>query len=151
MGAYDDILSGTTEYSLTDSYDSWIDASMTGAVNSIGAVGSIAGFSGTNYSPTTGNINLSGIGIGNITAPNLNTGNIMWANVSSGSTHFDSQLVITHKGEKINVGEAITMLMDRLCIIEPSLHLHEKYPALKEAYDAYKAIEAMCKAGDIDE
>ena len=121
---------------------------MTGA---IGAVGSSGAWGGIGY---TSNTNLTNGGVGNVvinTAPGPNAGNIMWANVSAGSTHFDSQLVINHKGEKINVGEAITMIMDRLCIIEPSLHLHEKYPALKEAYDAYKAIEAMCKAGDDNE
>lgn len=63
----------------------------------------------------------------------------------------NATLLITHGGKQINVGQAITMLMERLCFIEPSFHLHEKYPALKEAYDAYKAIEAMCKAGDKEE
>ena len=149
MGAYDDILSGTTtEYSLTDSYDSWIDSSMTGA---IGAVGSSGAWGGIGYTPNT---NLTNGGVGNVVinpSHNLNAGNIMWANVSGNSTFMDTSLVINHKGSKINVGETITMIMDRLCIIEPSLHLHEKYPALKEAYDAYKAIEAMCKAGDDNE
>lgn len=114
---------------------------------------------------TTGNITL-GTGSGNITLPNFvstvgggggggggtyyttTTGGTQWANITPSTAHFDSSLVINHKGQQINVGESLSMIMDRLCIIEPSLHLHAKYPALKEAYDAYKAIEAMCKAGD---
>lgn len=63
----------------------------------------------------------------------------------------NASLLITYGGKQINVGQAIHMLMERLCMIEPSFHLHEKYPALKEAYDAYRAIEAMCKAGDKQE
>lgn len=46
------------------------------------------------------------------------------------------------------VASTLDMIMDRLCIIEPSFKLMNKYPALKEAYDAYKAIEAMCSMGD---
>jgi len=118
------------------------------------------------YDTSTGSLNVN-TGSGYTTIPTTphpgyvltnNTGNLtigqtghVWANVLSESTTINSKLVIKHNGKALDVGEAITMLMDRLCIIEPSLHLHEKYPALKEAYDAYKAIEAMCKAGDTDE
>ena len=110
------------------------------------------------YDSNTNSLNANlGSGIGQITlntslSPNFtNISPITFANVNAGNTFVDSKLTINHNGQRIDVGEAITMLMDRLCIIEPSLHLHEKYPALKEAYDAYKAIEAMCKAGDTDE
>jgi len=48
----------------------------------------------------------------------------------------------------LRVGKTLDMIMDRLCIIEPSFQLMDKYPALKEAYDAYKIIEDMCRAGD---
>jgi len=62
-----------------------------------------------------------------------------------------SPLVIDYNGSKIDVGQAITMLMDRLCIIMPSIELHDKYPALREAYEAYKSLEALCKTGEKDE
>ena len=41
--------------------------------------------------------------------------------------------------------------MDRLCIIQPAMELLEKYPALREAYENYKIIEAMVKNGNEDE
>lgn len=48
----------------------------------------------------------------------------------------------------LQVGKTLDTIMDRLCIIEPSFQLMDKYPALKEAYNAYKIIEDMCRAGD---
>lgn len=103
-------------------------------------------------SPSTGNLT---IGTGYVPPNYINTGitGSAYPNVyPNGNVILDNTaLLITHNGKTINVGQAITMLMDRLCFIEPSFHLHEKYPALKEAYDAYKAIEAMCKAGDKEE
>ena len=58
-------------------------------------------------------------------------------------------VVITRPGMiPLHVGKTLDMIMDRLCIIEPSFQLMDKYPALEEAYDAYKIIEDMCRAGD---
>ena len=144
VAGYADILTGANINHAVGS--TWYDTS-TGSVNvntgsgylSIGSIGGGGGGSGQIL--TTNN------------TANLTVGQAshMWNTVQAGNTMINSRLVIRHGGKEIDVGEAITMLMDRLCIIEPSLHLHEKYPALKEAYDAYKAIEAMCKAGDTDE
>ena len=141
---YADIFTATNTNHAVGS--TWYDSS-TGSVNvntgggylSIGSIG--GGGGGAGQVLTTNNTGPYTIG---------QAGHV-WANVLTDSTTINSALIIKHGGKELNVGEAITMLMDRLCIIEPSLHLHEKYPALKEAYDAYKAIEAMCKAGDTDE
>ena len=58
-------------------------------------------------------------------------------------------VVIVRPGRTpLQVGKTLDTIMDRLCIIEPSFQLMDKYPALKEAYDAYKIIEDMCRAGD---
>lgn len=83
---------------------------------------------------------------------NLQAGTV-WVNTnaSSPTVQITAPLMIEYNGSKIDVGQSITLLMERLCLIEPNLKLHDKYPALKEAYDAYKAIEAMCKTGDNDE
>ena len=70
---------------------------------------------------------------------------------TSANTVINSPLVIDYNGTRIDVGQAITMLMDRLCIIMPSIELHDKYPALREAYEAYKSLEALCKTGEKDE
>lgn len=52
-------------------------------------------------------------------------------------------------GSTIKVAETLEKIMERLCILEPDFEKMEKYPALKEAYDNYKLIEAMV-AGDRD-
>lgn len=98
--------------------------------------------------------NTTGAGIGGMsyyTIPNTSSPSVSWSTTTSPVTSIHSPLVIEYGGTKIDVGQAITMLMERLCIIQPSFELHEKYPALKEAYEAYKSLEALCKSGDKDE
>ena len=49
------------------------------------------------------------------------------------------------------INEMATMmdtLKQRMLIITPDFEKHEKYPALKEAYDNYKALEAMLSCTD---
>lgn len=40
--------------------------------------------------------------------------------------------------------EIAEILKQRMLIITENFEKHDKYPALKEAYDHYKLIEAMC-------
>lgn len=54
-------------------------------------------------------------------------------------------VIYDEDGNPIRVGESIKQIMDRLAIIDPDHDLMEKYPALKEAYNNYKLIEAMVK------
>ena len=61
---------------------------------------------------------------------------------------YEADLVLRRNGKDIRVGDAIEMIMNRLCIITPALELIEKYPALKEAYENYKLIETMVMNGD---
>ena len=39
----------------------------------------------------------------------------------------------------------LTLIKDRLLLIEEDFKKHEQYPALKEAYEQYKTIEALLK------
>ena len=58
----------------------------------------------------------------------------------------------TDKG-KLHVNELIELvetLKERLLIITPNFEKHEKYAALKKAYDNYKLIEAMISGEDND-
>ena len=58
----------------------------------------------------------------------------------------------TDKG-KLHVNELISIvdtLKERLLIITPNFEKHEKYAALKKAYDNYKLIEAMLSGEDND-
>jgi hypothetical protein len=76
------------------------------------------------------------------------TGNI-YANVPS----YNNDIIIRRDGkEDLHVAKTLEMLMDRLCIIQPAIEMLEKYPALRDAYENYKLIEAMVKNGkDEDE
>ena len=60
----------------------------------------------------------------------------------------DGDAMIKTKKNTINLDEMARMMetvKERLLILTPSFEKHEKYPALKEAYDHYKLIEALCK------
>lgn len=43
------------------------------------------------------------------------------------------------------IQERLSVVEERLLIIYPDKEMHEKYPALKEAYEAYKVIEKLVK------
>lgn len=45
--------------------------------------------------------------------------------------------------QPIKIVETLEKIMERLSIIEPDLEKMEKYPALREAYENYRAIEAL--------
>lgn len=48
------------------------------------------------------------------------------------------------------LGELISVMKERLLIITPNFEKHEKYAALKKAYDNYKLIEAMVSGDEND-
>lgn len=61
--------------------------------------------------------------------------------------------IIKTNKNTVNLDEVAAMmetLKERLLIITPDFEKHEKYPALKEAYEHYKLIEAMCKEKEDD-
>lgn len=71
--------------------------------------------------------------------------------VNTPSNEFQTDVYIERNGKRIAVGKTLEQIMERLCIIEPAFELIEKYPALKEAYDNYKMIEALVKNGTPDD
>lgn len=125
--------------------------------------------------PTTGNTSnsLDTFTIGNIATANVNlnsygggasgsvyVSSVGWANVNTHSTSTTMlSIMAENKGDaiiktnkhKINLDEmadVVETLKERLLILTPAFEKHEKYPALKEAYDHYKLIEALCKEED---
>lgn len=44
--------------------------------------------------------------------------------------------------EKIN--KRLDAIEHRLCVLQPNFEKHEKFAALKRAYDHYKVVEALC-------
>lgn len=56
----------------------------------------------------------------------------------------DYDLTINRPGKPpLRVAETLEKIMDRLAILEPDFDKMDRYPALQEAYDNYKLIEAM--------
>ena len=56
----------------------------------------------------------------------------------------DYDLIINRPGKPpMRVGKTLEKIMDRLAILEPDFDKMDKYPALREAYDNYKLVEAM--------
>jgi hypothetical protein len=50
-----------------------------------------------------------------------------------------------YPNETKELKERLEVIEKRLMIIHPDKELHEKYPALKEAYEAYRIVERLIK------
>jgi hypothetical protein len=112
----------------------------------------------TMYStPPTGNITIvSNIATASGSVYLANSlGSTGWANSTSMSTSVlsimaegDGDAMIKTKKNTINLDEMARMmdtLKERMLILTPAFEKHEQYPALKEAYEHYKLIEALCR------
>lgn len=65
------------------------------------------------------------------------------------SSEYD--LTVNRPGKPpLKVGQALDQIMDRLAILEPDFDKMDRYPALREAYDNYKTIEALLAGNDDD-
>ena len=76
------------------------------------------------------------------------TGSGLSTTVLSIMAEGDGDAIIKTKKNTINLDEMATLmetLKERLLILTPNFEKMEQYPALKEAYDHYKLIEALCK------
>lgn len=49
------------------------------------------------------------------------------------------------------IDERLSVIEERLAILSPNEELMEKYPALREAYEHYKTVEALVNDGKRDE
>ena len=66
----------------------------------------------------------------------------MWSTPTLNST----AVLTTSKGNSVDLDELAEMMKimkERLLILIPAFEKHEKYAALKKAYDNYKMIEAL--------
>ena len=117
---------------------------MVGGGGSGGASGTITtNNTGTAYIPSTvvgggGTYYSSGVG----------TSGPMWTNTTQNANvriTGNNPTIITDKNS-INLDEVadlVKILKERFLVIIPDFEKHEKYAALKKAYDHYKLIEAM--------
>lgn len=101
-------------------------------------------------------VTVGGIGtlqniVGTASFPNSYTtsssGTYTYATTASASITDD--ITITRPGKPpMKVAETLETILERLLIIEADFQKMEKYPALKEAYDNYKLIEALVSGED---
>ena len=71
---------------------------------------------------------------------------------SSISTATVDDLVINRPGKPpLKVAQTLESIMDRLAILEPDFDKMDRYPALREAYDNYKIIEALLAGNESDD
>jgi hypothetical protein len=56
----------------------------------------------------------------------------------------DADIVGNLKVQGVNIGEVLAKIQDRLAILVPDPARLEKYEALKQAYEQYKILEALC-------
>lgn len=52
--------------------------------------------------------------------------------------------------EGVNVGDFMKTVGERLLILEADFKKHDKYPALKDAYDQYKVLEKLLNDDSTD-
>jgi hypothetical protein len=100
-----------------------ITAITTNNTGGIGGLGGGGGGAGMVYTTGTG-------GVGKA-----------WSPMTTGKTVFR-----TNSGDEISVEEIVEImkiLKERLLILTPAFEKHEKYAALKKAYENYKLIEAL--------
>jgi hypothetical protein len=128
--------------------------SATGNITAIGAVGAnpnlvtinTGGFYGSGGGGGGGSGMVLGSGVGWANANNL-SGSGLSTTVLSIMAEGDGDAIIKTKKNKINLDEMATLmetLKERLLILTPNFEKMEQYPALKEAYEHYKLIEALC-------
>jgi len=53
-------------------------------------------------------------------------------------------------GEVTDIGDFVKTMKDRMLILQPNFEAHEKYPALKDAYDQYKMMEKLMMEANND-
>lgn len=74
-------------------------------------------------------------------------GTYTWGSSGSGGTNYSDDFKVTGdlivKG--VNILDMVQKINDRLAILVPDPALLEKYEALREAYEHYKTLEALCK------
>lgn len=96
----------------------------------------------SNVSASTYSINTGAMGSSWNISPSYYTTSSIYASNNA----YSNDIIIRREGkEDIPVAKTLEMLMERLCVIEPAMDLIAKYPALKEAYENYKIVEAMVK------
>ena len=141
-----DISNITTDTSSTIKY-----ATMASGIGGGGSSTYYSGYSPV-YGPTPTTVSITPssathTGITNPATFTVGTSTIAAANPKTASIQINGKNpTISTEKNSINLddlAELMTMLRERLLILIPNFEKHEKYQALKKAYDHYKMIEAL--------
>lgn len=79
---------------------------------------------------------------------NINTSVYTYSNIAADTISIGDpnnyDFTINRPGKPpLRVGETLESIMERLAILQPDFNKMDRYPALREAYNNYKLIEAM--------
>jgi hypothetical protein len=89
---------------------------------------------------------------GTVTIPTVSIPTYTFNNniIDAGTITTDTDLTIRRDGKpSLKVAETLETILERMLILQPNFEKMEQYPALKEAYDNYKLVEALI-ANDSD-
>lgn len=103
---------------------------------------SILGGTGSTVYTLSGNGGYSGTwATSAATSPYVTVGT---TNSSALQVSGDADIKGTLRVKGVDIGELLTKIQDRLYILVPDPERLERYEALKQAYDHYKTLEALC-------
>jgi hypothetical protein len=95
-----------------------------------------------NDTSTIGNI--SSYGNITVTVPNYSLSTIATSTSNCLSVTGDADFAGSLTVQGVDIKQALEQIQNRLLILVPDPALLEKYEALKQAYDNYKLLEALC-------
>jgi hypothetical protein len=117
-----------------------------GGGSNMGSPGYLAG-----YGPTPSPVTITTGGTGYYSTPITTTNTAGWTTMATAPN--TANIKITGNNPKLStdkndidldeLADTMRILRDRFLILIPDFEKHEKYAALKKAYDHYKLIEAM--------
>jgi len=68
---------------------------------------------------------------------------VLHAKSGPDTMHIKGKLVIEDGTSEVDVSDFIQTMKERMLILQPNFEAHERYPALKDAYDQYKMMEKL--------
>jgi hypothetical protein len=96
--------------------------------------------------PPSGTLQITGVTGASYTTTASAWNPVLTSNGTSGALQVSGDADIkgnlTVKGA--NITDILQQIQDRLCILVPDPKLLDKYEALKQAYEHYKLLEALC-------
>lgn len=121
-----------------------LSCATTAATNAASAIGSVA------TAATTATIAANAYTVS--TAGNIYAGSLSFSPPSTMSITGENPKIVTAKGE-IDLDHLVDFMKraeEILCVVKANQERLERYPALQEAYDHYRIIDALCRDDEDD-